>query len=464
MDRMTMRTDISSRRLKSLIVLENGQAAPRRLGDGHIAIEIGNEIAFDAAALDSFDVKGWQPAHYDLLVLCAAVEFADRRWKRPRVWSRSLHVTMPVLDVLTWNKPEVVAKLRETLRHLTGDNWHFTFTPATNKAPIGHRQIPLDFARSKTFAIAYSDGLDSRAVADLSGTREDALCVRVANSRQRRRQGDNFFNQIPFKVHGHRSQESSFRSRGFQFAMITAIVAHLTGITRIVVPESGQGALGPVLLPLYEIYADYRNHPAFFRHIERLVSTALDYRLNFTQPRLWSTKGQTLREFLKIPSKSRGDLTDTHSCWQKRRVVNSNGARKQCGLCAACLLRRMSMHAAEIEETAGTYVIESLAPPTASEALAVLPDPADRAIMIEYGSVGVRHLMQLAALAERPDDDLRVHASEIAAETNLIYEISLTNLRKLLSQHAHEWNTFLNAQGERSFLRTWLEGGRYGRA
>lgn len=427
-------------------------------------VTIGREILFDPAALDTFDVKGWQPVHYDVLVLCAAVEFADRRWKRPRAWGRDLHLSLPVLDAPTWKKSEVVARLRDTLRHLTGDNWNFTFTPAADTAPIGQRQMPLDFAKPKTFAIAYSEGLDSRAVAELSGSREHALCVRVANSRQRRRKGDNFFNQIPFKVHGHGSQESSFRSRGFQFAMITAIASHLTGITRIVVPESGQGALGPALLPLYEVYADYRNHPAFFRHMERFIAAALDYGLDFTQPRLWSTKGETLREFLELPDKSEGDLTDTHSCWQKRRVVNAEGERKQCGLCAACLLRRMSMHAAGIAEAPGTYVIERLAAPTAGEALAILSDRADRAIMIEYGSVGVRHLMQLAALAERPDEDLRAHASEIAAETNQTYDISLARLRKLLLRHAHEWNGFLDAQGERSFLHTWLVGGRHGRA
>lgn len=461
---MIMPTEQSSRRSKSLLVLEKGQVAPPPLGNGTTVVKIGDQIAFDPAALDALDVKGWQPVHYDLLVLCAAVEFADRRWKRPRGWNRTLDVTIPVLDVQGWKKPKVIARLRETLRHLTGDDWHFAFTPAINMAPIGSRQAPLDFGQTKKFAIAYSEGLDSRAVASLSGSPGDALCVRVANTPQRRRQGDGIFSQFPFKVQGHRCQESSFRSRGFQFAMITAIAAHLTDIRRIVVPESGQGALGPAILPLHELYADYRNHPTFFRHIERLVSAVMDYSLDFDQPRLWSTKGQTLREFLEIPGKSAGDLTDTHSCWQKRRVVNTNGKRKQCGLCAACLLRRMSMHAAGIQEVTGTYAIEALTAPMAGEAVAILPDPADRAIMIEYGSVGVRHLVQLAALAKRPDRDLRIHASEIAAETNTTYEMALANLRKLLAQHALEWNSFLDAQGEKSFLRTWLVGGRYGRA
>ena len=106
--------------------------------------------------------------------------------------------------------------------------------------------------------------------------------------------------EIPFKVKGYRGNESSFRSRGFQFAAVTAIAAQLSNVTRVVVPESGQGALGPVLLPLHNIYADYRNHPTFFRKMERFIKAVLGYRVRFEQPRLWSTKGQTLRAFLNM--------------------------------------------------------------------------------------------------------------------------------------------------------------------
>src|SRR3546814_14588490 len=85
--------------------------------------------------------------------------------------------------------------------------------------PIGERQIPLGFANSKKFAVPYSEGLDSRAVSALSGTEDDALCVRVSNNRQKRRPGENFFNQVPFKVLGHTSKERSFRPRGFHFGV-----------------------------------------------------------------------------------------------------------------------------------------------------------------------------------------------------------------------------------------------------
>src|SRR3546814_20682389 len=77
--------------------------------------------------------------------------------------------------------------------------------------------------------------------------------------------------------------------------------------------------------------------------MERFLSAALDHSVEFDQPRMWSTKGQTLRTFLTQTGRPQADLTSTTSCWQKRAVVNLGGKRRQCGLCAACLLRRMSM-------------------------------------------------------------------------------------------------------------------------
>ena len=447
---------------KQLYVIEKGQLPDRPLPKDAVTAEIGQHILFNAAVLDTFDVKGCEPLHYDMLVICAAVEFADRRWKRPLSWCRTLDVIMPVIDLIRWQKPEVLKSLHGVLNHLTGDAWRFTFVQAKNLSPIGSRQMPLDFGKTKTFAVAYSNGLDSRAVSALSGDEEEALCIRVAGNRQRRRNGDNFFTQIPFKVKGYRGNESSFRSRGFQFAVVTAIAAQLSNVTRIMVPESGQGALGPVLLPLHNIYADYRNHPTFFRKMEQFVKALQGYRVRFEQPRLWSTKGQTLRAYLDIAGKSEQYLTDTHSCWQTRRVVNV-GKRKQCGLCAACLLRRLSMHAAGVNEASDAYVVYDLTAPAAADALSVIPQKADRDIMVEYGSVGVRHFQDLADMASMPDDALRVHASQIAAATGVAYEETLKKLRSMLLTHAEEWRAFVLAQGDNSFLKSWMDGGRYGR-
>src|SRR5258708_3358572 len=185
---------------KRLYVIEKGQKPGRTLPKDAATLVVGRHIRSNVVVLYTYAVRGGGPLHYNMRVLSAAIEFADRRWKRPLGWRRTLDVTVSVIDLKTWQKPEVVKSLHGVLNHLTGDTWRLTFIQAKNLSPIGSRQMPLDFGKTKTFAVAYSGGLDSRAVSALSGDKEHALCIRVAGNRQRRKNGDSYFTRIPFKV------------------------------------------------------------------------------------------------------------------------------------------------------------------------------------------------------------------------------------------------------------------------
>ena len=67
-------------------------------------------------------------------------------------------------------------------------------------------------------------------------------------------------------------------------------------------------------------------------------------------------------------------------------------------------------------------------------------------------------------MADLPDDELRIHASELAAALGESREDTMKNLRTLLVNHAEEWRAFLTAQEEKSFLKSWMDGGRYDRS
>lgn len=444
---------------KHLCIVEKGKKAGRRCANANAVAQIGDDIKFDPQILNSLGNEGCLKVHYDLLVLCAAIEFADRFFKRSEDWSRSLHLTVPVIELGTWQRAEVQKTLIDVLRHLTCDSWSFEFIQAKDLSPLSWRQLPIRTGQEKkTFAIAYSEGLDSRAVAALSGKKEEAVCIRVAKNRQQHSYSDSYFTSIPFKVTS-RGRESSFRSRGFQFAAITGIAAQLTQVRSIVVPESGQGVFSPVLLPLHLIYVDYRNHPSFFVKMERFLQEVLGYKVEFKQPRMWFTKGQTLTDFLALPDKKADDLSSTRSCWQTRRIVNHGGKRRQCGLCAACILRRLSMHTAGVEERPDTYVIKDLKAAEVGKALSVLKKKDDRHIMIEYGMAGTRHFQRLAELSKASEEKLRVPVAEIAEATGESKDEISKKLRGFLYQHAQEWQDFLSEQGDRSFLKDWLDGG-----
>lgn len=86
------------------------------------------------------------------------------------------------------------------------------------------------------------------------------------------------------KLDDRKNTETSARSRGFKFAVVSAMAAYLVDAPATIVPESGQGALAPALLPVGHGYEDYRNHPVFTKLMARFVNALLDYPIQFQFP------------------------------------------------------------------------------------------------------------------------------------------------------------------------------------
>jgi len=428
------------------------------LRSGAAAALIDENLRMSTAGLKSYFFAAWDPLLVDLLVVAAAVEFCDLTHRRPaRGWARRFDLCLAVHDPEHWRQPEVLDALTDAVGFLTGDLWAFSFVRRRRPAaPVPQQSLELN--SSARVIMPYSDGLDSRAVAALVADKEQGGLVRVRlgakgadqNVRFRRRRP---FAAVPYEVRVHRSErrESSARSRGFKFAVVTGIAAHLARVQRIAVTESGQGALGPVLTVTGHAYPDYRVHPAFSRKMERLFAVLLGQSARYEYPRLWSTKGETLAEAAALPSGL--DWSDTRSCWQQSRQVAVDGERRQCGICAACLLRRMSMHRARLVEPETTYVWTDLSAPTFHEGAAggfALFTSA----LEEYAVAGVLHLDHLARLAGS-----RLHASskrrvarELAAAEEADSRVVENRLEDLLQRHRDEWRAFLASLGPRSFI------------
>lgn len=460
---MIVMSEFSKISERVLNIIEAGQAAPRRGPKGRVFASIGSEIKCDKDIFDSYCHEGWSNIHHDLLIVSAAVEFADRRWARGHAhWARQFHVTVPVIELATWQDAAVQQSLSDALRHLTGDEWRFNFVRHEGAATSKPRQGPLFPNQQKAFAIAYSEGLDSLSVSGLYNENDTAVSVRVSKFKQRIRKDERPFDRLPFDVKVKPNAENSARSRGFKFAAVTAIASQLSNVSRIIVPESSQGALGPVLLPLLNIYPDYRNHPTFFRKMEHFIKVLLGVDLTYEQPRLWHTKGQTIAAFLAKPGVKPHQVTDTRSCWQQRANVRVGGKVRQCGVCAACLLRRMSLHAAGVDEPSEKYAIADLQAARFSDALPKQNSFRATNTLYDYGYMGARHLQQLGDLASVPDASLKPHAFQIAEALGSSVDDVTRKLRGVLVRHSEEWAAFEQHQGDNSFLHLWTKGGRHG--
>lgn len=421
--------------------------------DGVRQCVIGTDVKLDPSDLASYYSGRWEPVIYDALLLTAVVEYCDRKHRRPKGgWGRPFEVTMRVDDPARWDGPAVKGALRDALGKLSGDRWDLSFVQ--RRSPYPGIQASFQWPQPAPVIMPFSDGMDSRMVATLP-REEPLVLVRLGDKQIDSPEVDGVrraFTTVPYGVSGRRFSENSGRARGFKFAMLGALAAYLSQGRRIVVPESGQGALGPVFVGHHD--GDYRSHPVFLRKIECLVKALLGWEVVFEFPRLWSTKGQTLREAIAADA---GVLwRETRSCWQPNTQMSVGRRKRQCGFCASCLLRRLSVHAAGESEAPGAYMLEDLSAASLEAGLAAgFSLGRHRNAQQTYAIAGALHFDQLAALsatAEKPGSFHR-KVRELAralgqSEADVARQVLL-----MLAQHEAEWRAFLRSLAPSSFIR-----------
>lgn len=426
--------------------------------EGAIVFDL-NDCSFSTRGLETFSGRNWQEVIYDAVVVAAAIEFADRMVKRPESgWRRRLIVRVPVHEQSRWLAPSVYGALIDAISFLTGDNWEFEFIQRQVAAHAPEQGV-LELPMRSAAVLAYSDGLDSRAVAGIFGKMRRGRLVRVrvglnAADVDKDRRSRDAFTRVPYELGlKSKSRESSARSRGFKFAIISAIAAHLTETPEIIIPESGQGALGPALVLVGHGYPDFRNHPQFTQRMERFVFALFGTPVTYVFPRVAFTKAQTLREYVDLTDDCRIDTAK--SCWRTNQWASVNGSWRHCGVCAACMLRRMSMHAARIPERADAYICEDMSAPSLVEAVAPGYDKVEGAYT-RYAIAGALHLDHLAEMASNErQGEVRRHAALVGAALGATQNKTYAGMETMLSQHATEWRSFVNELGARSYIRNW---------
>jgi len=440
-------------------VIEHGTRARH----GRDACVIGGDITFSTSHLESYCLAEWEPAMFDALVLTAAIEFCDRtRRRHVHTWAREIELRIPVHEPERWNDRRVSDALHDALGFLTGDVWSISFTARSN--PIAKpQQFSFDIPREPCAVIPFSEGLDSRAVAGIMHEELGDRLIRVRlgskafeadTSPSAKKQP---FTSVPYRVRPRKltNVESSARSRGFKFAMASALAAYVIKAERIIVPESGQGSLGPVLVPVGQAYEDYRNHPLFTDRMEKFLAALFSHRMRFEFPQVWHTKGETLSRFVK-ECKDGPAWTDTWSCWQQNRQVSVDHKKRQCGICAACMLRRLSVHAAGLTESPQAYVWENLGARTFVAGAAPKFRHASHG-QFEYAIAGTLHLDHLASFQHsainRTAYELAV--SQLSRSRGLVPSDVRAKLDRLLAKHEEEWKSFVASLGANSFVAKW---------
>jgi hypothetical protein len=441
-------------------VVEPGTHARR----GWVRCEVDRNVEFSTARLESYCIAEWDPIVYDALLVAAAAEFGDRTQRRPSLsWQRDIQLIIPVHEPDRWRDRGVSDSLHDALNFLTGDRWQVGFCERSQPL-TPPRQGQLNLPAVLSAVIPFSDGLDSRCVAGILAREMGDRLIRIrlgsktcdgkALSYQRQP-----FTSVPYRVRPGKRPfvESSARSRGFKFALLSGLAAYLAKAGQVIVPESGQGALGPALVTVGQGYEDYRSHPLFTDRMEKFLEELLRYRVRFKFPQLWHTKAETLKKFVD-ECKDGSSWSGTWSCWQQTRQVSVDGKKRQCGICAACLLRRLSVHAAGLAESKQTYVWENLSARTfEAGAAASFAEKKITSALREYAIAGTLHLDQLAGLRTSGANSRMLDLStfQLSRSLGLTEADVRSRLDRLLLQHEREWKGFVDSLGRTSFLANW---------
>ena len=311
----------------------------------------------------------------DLLHFASAAYTADLRIPRDLTaerWTREIVMHLPVENFATWEAAR--AEIQELMGFLTGDRWEFLF----------RRRVPIQLPRAKknppqTDAVClFSGGLDSLvgAIDLLAKGRSVALVGHhgsgIANSVQERvlttlGKANLTGKLLPFLFYVEpqkgkdRVGEPSQRSRSIMFLALGTIVATCLGdAVPLVVAENGLISLNvPLTNARMGSLSTRTTHP-FVMKMYRGVLQKLGIATQVELPYRFKTKGEMLKETL-APAALKQTVAQTMSCSHPEAGRWSKNPNVHCGYCVPCIIRRASLHAAQI--SSDQYIVDVLTNP-----------------------------------------------------------------------------------------------------
>lgn len=307
------------------------------------------------------------PRYGDWLELAVAIYLADRfaprrdpRFRRDPVHRRrKIRLQIPVLDQPFWRGNRTQQLLRNALWPLTEDEWRFDFVERETPLPACAQQFLFDFPIKTPARVALlSGGLDSFAGAAFQLQNWSSLHIfvsgvthgrmQVGQHRQmtllrKRSSADIRHVQVWYRLTEKKAPdftlERSQRSRAFLHVTLGAVAALLAGTDELSMYENGIGALNlPFDATQVGIETSKAASPIFHRAMERFIESVTGTQFSIVNPFQFLTKGQALRAagIREFPE----GLGETFSC---DRFPDWREGTPQCGTCASCILRRLSL-------------------------------------------------------------------------------------------------------------------------
>lgn len=313
----------------------------------------------------------------DLLDIAAAVLLSDRlaprslgneRDPEEDLQSRRIMINLPVREPGRWSSPAAMLALTRLLGYLSHDEFSFRFSRRSSDRPRRSEiqaAFAFDTCGPNPIGVLHSGGLDSflgllRAAREQSPrpvvSASVASSVRLLGVQARivaglrsfvlRSDGRDSGLLWPYMVLGlmqvsrnREDRESSQRTRGFLYLVTGLVSVALAGGSELWVAENGIGAISlPYTADQVGAQSTRATHPRTLALFMEFVKTTLDRPFRLSNPFVWTTKGEMVREL----------LSDDRSMELARQTVSCDRVPylrlgEACGRCTSCLLTRQAL-------------------------------------------------------------------------------------------------------------------------
>lgn len=380
----------------------------------------------------------------DLLKAAAAIYCADRLTVRPRTWTRTIELGVPIRDVARWNGTRDA--LSAAISFLSGDRWQFEFRGSTEPVHASTATSPPVDA-----VCLFSGGLDSFTGAlDLLAAGKNVCLVGHYGAGQTHQVQAGLMRALARRYRGQRvvlrqlflrpagpaagqarplpeTREASSRSRSLLFLAAGLTVAAGYGPdVPLYIPENGFiGINVPLTGARAGSLSTRTTHPHFIASFSECVQ-----QLGITNPIVNPFRTMTKGEILAgcRDQQTLRELADrTLSCAHPEAARWAQAEQTNCGYCFPCLIRRASMHHVGLDKPeAYTYDVltdnAELAQDKGNDLRALirsLNQPAKPTDVLRNGPVPAADIADFAGVYERGRREILAWMTAAARSQNL---------------------------------------------
>jgi len=275
-----------------------------------------------------------------------AVDMACARGPGDLDWSRDIVAHLPVRDPDYWN--QLAPQLQEIFGDFTADRIRLVFESDSSPDPAP-RQRSAPFPDHDCVALV-SGGVDSfvgaaqlisegRSPLGISHTAAGAITRSQGRVEEVLAELKPGFERVGITAAkqgtGFPTPEPSQRSRSFFFLTVATLVACAGQVNDVFINENGQMAIHlPMTSARLGSLSTHTAAPAVLERVQKLAREVLGHEINIKNCLLEMTKPEVVQLGLALGLAT--PLIDTVSCWSIGRTS------KHCGMCAPCLIRRIS--------------------------------------------------------------------------------------------------------------------------